>query len=124
MSLNDSQYSKRDDSEPAASFASPVRSAALELKAMLLIYERLIALLEDTYDEGLDILTDSLTAITKRCREVLAQGDVESAGQQMILQMREGLREFPQTLRALLPGIGPRLGESLQHKLGIQFSRF
>lgn len=124
MSLNDSQYSKRDNNEPGAVLTSPVTSAALELKSMLNIYERLIALLEETYDEGLDILTDSLTAITKRCREVLAQGDVETAGRQMVLQMREGLREFPQTLRALLPGIGPRLGESLQHKLGIQFSRF
>lgn len=91
---------------------------------MLIVYERLIALLEEAYDEGVDILTDSLNAVTLRCREVLAQEDVEISGRPMVLQMREGLREFPQTLRALLPGIGPRLGESLQHKLGIQFARF
>lgn len=102
----------------------PITTAALELKAMLLIYDRLIACLSDSSDEGLDILTDNLKSLTLHCREMVASGIEDHAGQQMLSAMRSELRQIPQTLRSLLPGIGPRLGESLESKLGIQFSRF
>jgi hypothetical protein len=108
---------------PAAP-AATATSAALELKTMLGVYERLIELLRETYDEGLDILTDSLVLSTVHCREALKNGIDEQTGQQMVKKMREELRQIPQTLRALLPGIGPRLGESIQCKLGIQFAKF
>lgn len=95
-----------------------------ELKELLAVYDRLIDLLRETYDEGLDLLTDSLVMSAVRCREALASGIEEKSGREMVKEMREELRQMPRTLRSLLPGIGPRLGESLEQKLGIQFSSY
>ncbi|MDE2598764.1 MAG: hypothetical protein KGL40_03970 [Rhodocyclaceae bacterium] len=97
------------------------RRAAHELLALLQVYDRLIALLRETDNDGLDMLTDGLVLSAVRCRAVLAQGGNDAGMQQMTSELRAGLREMPGTLRALLPGLGPRLVESLQHKLGIQF---
>lgn len=124
MSLKNDESTRQSD---GAYPTMPATTVTLELKSLLGIYEQLIGLLNEGCDEGLEILTESLAALTVRCRAVLSGEMVagaEQARQQMLVQMREGLREFPQTLRSLLPGIGPRLGESLQHRLGIQFSRF
>jgi hypothetical protein len=112
---------KRDASSTPTATAT---SAVLELKTLLVVYEQLIELLRETYDEGLDILADSLVLSVVHCREALKNGIDEQTGQQMVKKMREELRQIPQTLRALLPGIGPRLGESIQSKLGIQFAKF
>lgn len=92
-----------------------------ELRELLQVYDRLISLLRDTDNDGLDILTDGLVLSVVRCRDVLAQGGNEAAVQNMTRELRTGLREMPGTLRALLPGLGPRLVESLEHKLGIRF---
>ena len=102
----------------------PVTTTALELKAMLIVYDRLISFLSESCDEGVDILTDSLSRSAARCREIVAGVMEENVGQEMMRQMRDELREIPMTLRSLLPGIGPRLCESLESKLGVQFSRF
>lgn len=99
-------------------------TAARELQELLTIYDHLIALLRETYGEGLDELADSIVASVVRCRQALASGIDEQAGQKMLKEMREGLRQIPGTLRSLLPGLGPRLGESMERKLGIQFSRY
>lgn len=104
--------------------AAPVQNAVQELHALLVVYDRLIELLRDTYDEGLDILTDSLVLSAVHCRETLKGGLDEQTGQHLMKKMKKELREIPQTLRAILPGIGPRLGESIQSKLGIQFAQF
>lgn len=108
---------------PAASI-SQAAPAAIELGALLAVYDQLIELLRETYDEGLDILTDSLVLSVVHCREALKTGIDEQAGQRLLKKMKKELREIPQTLRALLPGIGPRLGESIQSRLGIQFAKF
>lgn len=124
MSSNDTKGGKVLSFKRPAQRTAPATSAASELNAMLVVYERLIRLLRETYDEGLDGLADSLVLAVVRCKESLAGGMPEEAAQKMLAEMRAGLRQMPQTLRALLPGIGPRLGESLEYKLGIQFSRF
>ena len=104
--------------------ATLVVTAVLELKTLLVIYDRLIALLSEMHGEGLDTFTDSLIALVVRCREALASGIDEASGREMAKEMREELRQVPRALRSLLPGVGPRLGESMERKLGIQFSRF
>lgn len=97
---------------------------AAELHALLQVYDRLIALLRETDNDGLDQLTDSMVVSVVRCREVLAGSGDEVAMARMAKELRAGLHEFPRTLRSLLPGLGPRLGESLEHKLGIQFAQY
>ncbi len=100
------------------------QSTAVEnLRVILPIYDHLIVLLRETYDEGIDAYTDELVVSVVRCREELARGMNDQIAQAMLQEMREELRRFPRTLRSLLPGIGPRLGESIEWKLGIQFSR-
>lgn len=103
---------------------SRLQALAAELGELLGIYERLIALLRETDDEGLDTLTDELVMAVVRCRETLADGMEETPAQEMVKEMRGELRQMPRTLRSLLPGIGPRLGESIEHKLGIHFSAY
>lgn len=102
----------------------PTETAIRDLKEVLNVYERLIALLRETYDEGLDYFTDGLVEAVVQCRQALASGMDEKTGQEMLKQMKEELRQIPTTLRSMLPGIGPRLGESMEHKLGIRFSSF
>lgn len=97
---------------------------AAELHALLGVYDRLIALLRETDNDGLDLLTDSMVVTVVRCREVLAEACDEVAMTGMTKELRAGLHEFPRTLRSLLPGLGARLGESLEHKLGIQFAQY
>ena len=70
------------------------------------------------------MLTDDIVLSVVRCREALAKGMDDKTSLKMVKEMREGLREMPKTLRALLPGLGPRLGESIEHKLGIRFSKY
>ena len=114
------------DDDNVLIFRRPLKrkiSAAAELMAVLAIYDPLIALLRETWDEGLDGLTDSLVIAVVRCREALASKADEQAIDAMVNAMRADLREIPRTLRSLMPGIGPRLGESIERKLGIQFSR-
>lgn len=96
----------------------------MQLQELLITYDQLISLLRETDDEGLDALTDSIVESVVRCRRALAAGLDETAGQKMLKDMRAGLREIPRTLRALLPGLGPRLGESIEHKLGIRFGSY
>lgn len=103
---------------------SQLQALASELGELLGIYERLIALLRETDDEGLDTLTDGMVMAVVRCREILAAGLEEMPAQEMVKEMRGELHQMPRTLRSLLPGIGPRLGESIEHKLGIQFSAY
>jgi hypothetical protein len=69
-------------------------------------------------------LTDGIVLSVVACRDAMTIGVDENAGQKMLQEMREGLRQFPRNLRSILPGLGPRLGESIQHKLGIQFSMY
>ena len=97
------------------------RRANVELKELLHVYDQLIALLRETDNDSLDILTDSIVLSVVRCRETLAGGCDDETVLRMIKELRAGLHETPRTLRSLLPGLGPRLGESLQHKLGISF---
>jgi hypothetical protein len=104
--------------------APQVETIVPELKELLAVYDQLIALLRETDDDSLDSLADSFVAYVVRCREVLASGVEEQTGQALLKDMRSGLREFPSILRTLLPGLGPRLGESMQHKLGVQFSSY
>ena len=99
-------------------------TAAYELRELLITYDHLIALLRETYDEGLDNLADSVVGSVVRCREALANGMDEAGYQKLVTEMRAGLHEFPRILRSLLPGLGPRLGESMERKLGIQFSKY
>lgn len=108
----------------AAKGSDPVATVASELRELLQVYDRLIALLRETYDEGLDILTDSLVVLVVRCRDALASGIDEKTGLALANEMKTELRQIPRTLRSLLPGIGPRLGESIEYKLGIQFSSY
>jgi hypothetical protein len=98
--------------------------AAVELRELLIVYDRLIELLRVTCDEGVDLLTDNLVMSAVHCREALASGVDETSGREMVKEMREELRQLPRSLRSLLPGIGPRLAESLEQKLGIQFSSY
>ena len=122
-------------SEAEASTASPqgnvlsfaggaARRANAELRELLHVYDQLIALLREADNDSLDILTDSIVLSVVRCRETLAAGCDDEAVLRMIKELRAGLHETPRTLRSLLPGLGPRLGESLEHKLGIQFARY
>lgn len=98
--------------------------AASDLYELLPVYDRLIGLLRETYDYELDMLTDDIVISVVRCREALAKGMDDKTSLKMVKEMREGLREMPKTLRSLLPGLGPRLGESIEHKLGIRFSKY
>lgn len=100
------------------------KTAVAELTELLITYDHLIALLRETSDEGLDNLADSVVRSVVRCREALANGIDEAACQKLVTEMRAGLHEFPRILRSLLPGLGPRLGESMERKLGIQFSKY
>ena len=99
-------------------------TAAYELRELLVTYDHLIALLRETYDEGLDHLADGIVGSVVRCREALDGGIDEPTCQKLVTEMRAGLHEFPRILRSLLPGLGPRLGESMERKLGIQFSKY
>jgi hypothetical protein len=102
----------------------PSATAVSELNELLQVYDRLIALLRETDNDGLDVLTDSLVIAVVRCREALAEPLSDKAGLQLVKAMTDDLRELPRTLRSLMPGIGPRLCESMERKLGIQFARF
>src|SRR3546814_9840241 len=84
----------------------------------------LIALLRETDDDGLDALTDGSVLSVVACRDAMNIGLDDSSGKKLLQEMREGLRQFPRNLRSILPGLGPRLGESIQHKLGIQFAEY
>lgn len=107
------------------SFASgTARRKNAELGELLRVYDQLIALLRETDNDSLDILTDSIVLSVVRCREMLACGCDDETTQRMVRELRAGLHETPRTLRSLLPGLGPRLGESLEHRLGIQFARY
>jgi hypothetical protein len=99
-------------------------AAASALGELLRIYDRLIALLRETDNDGLDVLTDSLVMAVVRCRKALAEPVDDKAALLMLRAMNADLRELPRTLRSLMPGIGPRLCESMERKLGIQFARF
>jgi len=102
----------------------PSATAISALNELLQVYDRLIALLRETDNDGLDVLTDSLVIAVVRCREALAEPLTDKAGLQLVKVMNDDLRELPRTLRSLMPGIGPRLCESMERKLGIQFARF
>lgn len=104
--------------------AKPKDTAASELTALIPVFDHLIVLLRETDDEGIDSFTDELVMAVVHCREALANGVDDTQAQSMLKEMRDELRAFPRTLRSLLPGIGPRLGESLEYKLGIQFSKY
>lgn len=101
----------------------PEASPAAELRELLAVYDPLIALLRDTEGDGLDLFADSLVKQTVRCREALAAHD-DDVCRQLVQELRATLHETPRVLRSLLPGLGPRLGESLEHKLGIQFVKY
>jgi hypothetical protein len=102
----------------------PSATAVSALSELLQVYDRLIALLRETDNDGLDVLTDSLVIAVVRCREALAETLDEKMALIMVKAMNDDLRELPRTLRSLMPGIGPRLCESMERKLGIQFARF
>lgn len=95
-----------------------------ELRELLHVYDQLIALLRETDNDSLDALTDSILMSVVHCRENLASGCDEETVMRMVKELRANLHETPRTLRSLLPGLGPRLGESLEHKLGIQFAKY
>lgn len=95
-----------------------------ELRKLLVVYDQLIGLLRETDNDSLDILTDSLVMLVVRCREALKMGVDDRTALELVREMRSELRQTPKTLRSLLPGIGPRLGESLEYKLGVQFSKY
>jgi hypothetical protein len=95
-----------------------------ELRELLAVYDQLIGLLRETDNDSLDILTDSLVMLVVRCREALKTGVDDGTALELVKEMRSELRQTPKTLRSLLPGIGPRLGESFQYKLGIEFSEY
>lgn len=100
------------------------KRANAELRELLHVYDQLIALLRETDNDSLDTLTDSIVVSVVRCREALADSCDEALTLRMIRELKAGLHETPRTLRSLLPGLGARLGESLEHKLGIQFSGY
>ena len=100
------------------------RRSNAELMELLHVYDQLIALLRETDNDSLDILTDSIVLSVVRCRATLADGCDEDTVLRMIKELRAGLHETPRTLRSLLPGLGARLGESLEHKLGISFPAY
>ncbi len=102
----------------------PDTTPAAELGKLLIVYDQLISLLRETYDEGLENFTDGLLQMVVRCRQSLSDGMDEETAERTLREMREELRQFPRNLRSLLPGIGPRLGESLEYKLGIQFASY
>lgn len=99
-------------------------AAAVELRELLIVYDHLIALLRETYDEGLDTLTDNLVVSVVGWRETLANGVDPKTGHKLAKEMKDGLHQMPGVFRSLLPGLGPRLGESMERKLGIQFSKY
>lgn len=103
---------------------SPPSTTVTDLHELLIVYDHLIALLRETDDEGLDALTDSIVISLVEWREVMNRGLDDAVGQKILQEMREGLRQFPRNLRSILPGLGARLGESMQHKLGIQFAEY
>ena len=103
---------------------APSSTTIVDLQELLIVYDHLIVLLRETDDDGLDALTDSIVLSVIACREVMSAGMEEHSGQKMLQEMREGLRQFPRNLRSILPGLGPRLGESIQYKLGIQFAEY
>jgi hypothetical protein len=107
-----------------SSARSKVATLSSELREMLEVYDRLIGLLRETDNESLDILTDGLVMLVVRCREAMEKGVDDKTALDLVKEMRAELRQTPKTLRSLLPGIGPRLGESLEYKLGIQFSGY
>lgn len=109
---------------PFKRLTKPTDAVIAELHALLDVYDRLISLLRDTDGDGLDLLADALVRTAVHCRESLSKGLDDGAGEILIKEMRTGLREIPQTLRAMFPGLGPRLGESFQHKLGVQFTSY
>lgn len=94
-----------------------------ELRTLLHIYERLIALLREADDDGLDYMADQMIICVVQCRRILEDKVAERMLRKKLTAMREELRQMPQTLRSLLPGIGPRLSESLECKLGVQFTQ-
>jgi hypothetical protein len=100
------------------------KRASVGLRELLGVYDRLISLLRETDNDGLDVLTDGMVMSVVHCREALANGCDEATTLRMMRELQAGLRETPRTLRSLLPGLGPRLGESLEHKLGIQFAKY
>tara|TARA_R110001599_G_scaffold171353_1_gene362153 strand:+ start:146243 stop:146620 length:378 start_codon:yes stop_codon:yes gene_type:complete len=102
----------------------PSISVISELQELLIIYDHLIVLLRDTCDEGLDMLTDSIVVSVVACREAMSSGLEENTGRKLLKEMKENLRQFPQTVRSMLPGLGPRLCESLERKLGVRFSQY
>lgn len=102
----------------------PPTTTVSDLHQLLIIYDHLVALLRDTDDEGLDALTDSIVISLVEWREAMTRGLEEAASHKILQEMREGLRQFPRNLRSILPGLGARLGESIQHKLGIQFAEY
>ena len=104
--------------------APPKESALPELRELLSVYDQLIGLLRETDDDSLHALTDNLVKLVVHCREAMKDGTSNDALWEQVKELRKELREMPQTLRSLLPGIGPRLGESIQQKLGIQFSKY
>lgn len=103
---------------------SPAAMAVTELNEMLIIYDHLIALLRETDSGDLDVLTDSIVGSVVRCRETLASGINDITAPKMAKEMRDGLHQIPGVLRSILPGLGARLGESIERKLGIQFSNY
>ncbi len=124
MSEKNTQGSKVLIFKRVAKGGSPAANVVSELNELLSVYARLIPLLRETDDEGLDIFTDSLVVLVVRCREALATGVDDKTGLELVKEMKDELRQFSRTLRSLLPGIGPRLGESIEWKLGIQFARY
>lgn len=104
--------------------APPKESATPELRELLAVYDRLIALLRETDDDSLHALTDNLVRLVVHCRDEMKNDAGNDALWELVKELRKELREMPQTLRSLLPGIGPRLGESIQQKLGIQFGNY
>jgi hypothetical protein len=113
---------KRVAKRPSA--AATAAEASTELKELLIVYDRLIALLRETDNDGLDALTDDLVISVVHYRKALTEGIDAQTGPAMVKEMKEGLRQIPGSLRSLLPGLGPRLGESLEGKLGIRFSGY
>lgn len=114
----------RTESNVLSFAGGAAKRVSAELGELLRVYDRLISLLRETDNDGLDMLTDSMVMSVVRCREALASDCDDAAALRIKLDLQSGLREMPRTLRSLLPGLGPRLGESLEHKLGIQFSRY
>jgi hypothetical protein len=112
--------------KPVAKRVSPAAMAAAvaETREMLIVYDHLIALLRETYDEGLDTLTDNLVVSVVGWRAQLADDLDDQSRQKLVKEMRDVLHQMPGILRSLLPGLGPRLGESMERKLGIQFSKY